>query len=158
LAHICDLKAFFLFLGMFISKTKKIKNKAKESKKTMFVEKQLEKLKNLLNLQDKENTKLFTIRLKKWLEKNGNTSQSITKAIIVILTDLHKQEIEQANKLKKINLEKVKNPILLRFGNEIMRLHNQGLGSRKIAEYFKLKNIKISHSTIYRFIKEQENG
>ena len=86
---------------MFVSKTKKIKNKAKESKKTMFVEKQLEKLKNLLNLQDKENTKLFTIRLKKWLEKNGNTSQSITKAIIVILTDLHEQEIEQANKLKK---------------------------------------------------------
>lgn len=143
---------------MFVSKTKKIKNKAKESKKTMFVEKQLEKLKNLLNLQDKENAKLFTIRLKKWLEKNGNTSQSITKAIIVILTDLHKQEIEQANKLKKINLEKVKNPILLRFGSEIMRLHNQGLGSRKIAEYFKLKNIKISHSTIYRFIKEQTNG
>ena len=143
---------------MFISKNKKIQYRAKESKKTMFVEKQLEKLKNLLNLQDKENAKLFTIRLKKWLEKNGNTSQSITKAIIVILTDLHKQEIEQANKLKKINLEKVKNPILLRFGSEIMRLHNQGLGSRKIAEYFKLKKIKISHSTIYRFIKEQENG
>ena len=90
-----------MFVGMFISKNKKIQYRAKESKKTMFVEKQLEKLKNLLNLQDKENAKLFTIRLKRWLERNGNTSQSITKAIIVILTDLHKQEIEQANKLKK---------------------------------------------------------
>jgi hypothetical protein len=124
----------------------------------MFVEKRAEKVKNLLNLQETENAKLFAIRLKHWIDANGNTTQSILKAIIVILQDLHKKEIKEAQKIKKLNLEKIKNPILLKFGNEILNLHNQGLGSRKIAEYFKLKNIKISHSTIYRFIKEQENG
>jgi hypothetical protein len=124
----------------------------------MFVEKRAEKVKNLLNLQETENAKLFAIRLKNWIDANGNTTQSILKAIIVILQDLHKKEIKEAQKIKKLNLEKIKNPILLKFGNEILNLHSQGLGSRKIAEYFKLKNIKISHSTIYRFIKEQENG
>jgi IS30 family transposase len=77
------------------------------------------------------------------------------------LKDLHHQEAENAKKQLKINIVGVKNPLIKKYANEILTLHNSGFGVRSIEKTLKLKhNIKISYGTIYRFLQQQkaENG
>ena len=128
----------------------------------MLPQTQIKNLKNLLGIKNEKNAVLFLARLEGWIKANGNTKLALAKGLNSILKDIHYQEIKSAKELKKINLEGVKNPILLKYGKQIIELKLQGLGVRRIEKWlWETHRAKISYATIYNFLKHQkevENG
>jgi len=128
----------------------------------MLPQTQLKGIKNLLGIKNEKNAVLFLARLEGWIKANGNTKLALAKGLNSILKDIHYQEIKSAKELKKINLEGVKNPILLKYGKQIIELKLQGLGVRRIEKWlWQTHRAKLSYATIYNFLKHQkkvENG
>jgi tRNA A22 N-methylase len=125
----------------------------------MLNNEQIKIAKKLLCLKNKDSVILFSSRLAGWVNSQKKvTGNGVLKGINKILRDLQHKEIKEANELKKINLDKVKNPILRIYGKEIIELHIvAGLGARKIANYLLEKhNKKVSYGTIYNFLKKQK--
>jgi len=113
-------------------------------------------MKNLA-IKEEKNAVFFLARLQGWIEKNGNTTISIAKGINKILQDIHTKEIQKAQEIKKINLQTIKNPLLKKYAKEIIELHSQGLGARRIEKWlWETHRAKISYSSIYRLIKQQK--
>ena len=123
----------------------------------MLPEQQIKALIKNLCIKEEKNAILFLARLEGWIKANKSTKISLVKGINAILKDIHKKEMQQAQELKKINLEGVKNPILLKYAKEIIELKLQGLGVRRIEKFlFEKHRVKISYATIYNFVKQQE--
>lgn len=123
----------------------------------MFPKTQLKPLMKKLVIKEEKNAVFFLKRLESWLQKNGTSSISIAKGINKILDDIHQLEIQKAQELKRLDLAKVKNPILRKYAKEILELHESGMGVRNIQKtLLEAHRAKISYSTIYRFIKEQK--
>jgi len=93
----------------------------------------IKKAQRLLGIKKQENTILFAKRLQGWIRRHGDATPSILKSIN-ILEDIHKIEIQKIQELKKINLQKVKNPLLRKYANEIIELYQEDLGVRKISQ------------------------
>jgi len=122
----------------------------------MLPQTQVKTLMKKLGIKQEKNAVLFLARLNGWIKKNGNTTISIAKGINKILDDIHQKEIEKAQELRKINLKKIKNPLLRKYAKEIIELHNQGLGARRIEKWiWETHRAKISYSSIYRLLKQQ---
>ena len=110
-----------------------------------------------LAIKEEKNAVFFLARLQGWIKTNGNTTISIAKGINKILDDIHRKEIQKAKELKKINLEKIKNTLLKKYAKEIIELHTQGLGARRIEKWlWETHRAKISYSSIYRLLKQQK--
>jgi hypothetical protein len=124
----------------------------------MLPQTQLKPLMAKLGIREEKNAAFFLARLKNWVEKNGNTTISLVKGINKILNDIHQKEIQQAQKLKEINLSNIKNPLLKKYSKEIIRLNQEeGLGVRKIEKWlWETHRAKISYSSIYRLLKQQK--
>ena len=123
----------------------------------MLPQTQIKNLKNLLGIKNEKNAVLFLARLEGWIKANGNTKIALAKGLNSILKDIHKKEIQEAQKVKKINLEGVKNPILLKYGKQIIELKLQGLGVRRIEKWlWETHRVKLSYATIYNFLKHQK--
>jgi len=124
----------------------------------MFPYAKLKDLQELLGLENKKDAEIFLVRLTGWIKKNGATKTSLIKGITLIHKQLQEKEKEKKEEIKKIKLTGIKNKILLKYATKILELHKQGLGARKISNVlYELHKAKISHSTIYRFLKAQ-NG
>ena len=109
-----------------------------------------------LCIKEEKNAVFFLKRLEGWINKNGNTSISIAKGINKILYDIYQKE---KNETKKINLDGIKNPLIKKYAKEILELHNQGLGARRIQKHlYEAHRAKISHSSIYRYLKAQKEA
>jgi hypothetical protein len=119
---------------------------------------QLKPLMKNLGIREEKNAVLFLARLKGWIEKNGNTTISLSKGINKILEDINDKEIKEAQKLKEINLGNIKNPLLKKYAKEIIRLNKEeGLGVRRIEKWiWENHRAKISYSSIYRLLKQQK--
>ena len=114
-------------------------------------------LQKMLAFKEEQSVLRFLARLSGWIESKPNTQKSLLNALNTILRDLHSQEAENAKKQLKINIVGVKNPLIKKYANEILTLHNSGFGVRAIEKYLKLQhNVKISYGTIYRFLQQQE--
>ena len=128
----------------------------------MLPQTQIKALIKNLGIKEEKNAILFLARLEGWIKKNGSTKISLAKGINAILKDIHAKEIKKAEKVKKINLEGIKNNLIIKYSQKIIELHNKGWGARKIEKYlFEMHRAKISYSSIYRFLKQQkevENG
>ena len=123
----------------------------------MLPQTQIKSLMKKLAIKEEKNAVFFLARLQGWIEKNGNTKISIAKGINKILNDIHKKEMQKAQKFKKINLQTIKNPLLKKYAKEIIELHNQGLGARRIEKWlWETHRAKISYSSIYRLLKQQK--
>jgi len=124
----------------------------------MFPYSKLAELQQITGLPRKENI-VFLKRLSGWIQKNGHTKTSLIKGITLIYKQLHKHQEVKKEEIKKIKLTGIKNKILLKYATEILELHKQGLGARRISQIlFETHRAKISHSSIYRFLKKVENG
>jgi len=120
----------------------------------MFKKHKIKLLQKQLNLKNEANTIRFLARLEGWIKAQGNTKKSLLYGISKIIKELHQDEIIQNT---TINLKDIKNPVIKKYANEIIKLHKQGLGSRKIAQHLKeFHNAKISYMTIYKFLKAQD--
>lgn len=118
---------------------------------------QIKKLMKLLSIKEEKNAVFFISRLQGWIEKNGNYKNSILKGINVILQDIHNNEIKEAEKIKEINLSGIKHPVLIKYGKEILKLHQEGFGVRRIQKWlWEAHRSKISHSSIYNYILKQK--
>jgi hypothetical protein len=119
---------------------------------------QIKPLMAKLGIKEEKNAVFFLVRLKNWVEKNGNTTISIAKGINKILNDIHQKEIQQAQKLKEINLSNIKNPLLRKYAKEIIRLNKEeGLGARRIEKWlWETHKAKISYSSVHRLLKQQK--
>ena len=123
----------------------------------MLPQTQIKFLMKNLGIKKEKNAVLFLARLRGWVKANGSTEIALIKGLNSILKDIHYQEIESAKEVKKINLEGVKNPILLKYAKEIIELKLQGLGVRRIEKIlWETHRAKISYSTIYNFLKQQK--
>ena len=121
----------------------------------MFPYGKLKELGEMTGLTKEENI-IFLKRLSGWIERNGHAKASLIKGITTILKQIKNQKKE---KKKKLELNGVKNKLLIKYADEIISYHRQGLGARKISNLlYELHKAKISHSTIYRFLKKVENG
>jgi IS30 family transposase len=96
------------------------------------------------------------MRLSGWFNSHKSTEPNVILAgLTKIITEIHEKEKQEIN--KNINFP-TKNDYLKKYGAEILKLHKQGYGVRKIAKHLKIyHNIKIGATTIYNFIKAQ-NG
>ena len=122
----------------------------------MFPKTQIRPLMQILGIKEEKNAVFFLKRLEGWINKNGNTSISIAKGINKILYDIYQKE---KNETKKINLDGIKNPLIKKYAKEILKLHNQGLGARRIQKHlYEAHRAKISHSSIYRYLKAQKEA
>jgi IS30 family transposase len=122
----------------------------------MFPKAQIRPLMQMLGIKEEKNAVFFLKRLEGWINKNGNTSISIAKGINKILYNIHEKE---KNETKKINLDGIKNPLIKKYAKEILELHNQGLGVRRIQKHlYEAHRAKISHSSIYRYLKAQKEA
>ena len=122
----------------------------------MFPKTQIRPLMQILGIKEEKNAVFFLKRLEGWINKNGNTSISIAKGINKILYDIYQKE---KNETKKINLDGIKNPLIKKYAKEILELHNQGLGARRIQKHlYEAHRAKISHSSIYRYLKAQKEA
>ena len=122
----------------------------------MFPKTQIRPLMQILGIKEEKNAVFFLKRLEGWINKNGNTSISIAKGINKILYDIYQKE---KNETKKINLDGIKNPLIKKYAKEILELHNQGLGVRRIQKHlYEAHRAKISHSSIYRYLKAQKEA
>jgi ABC-type nitrate/sulfonate/bicarbonate transport system substrate-binding protein len=124
----------------------------------MLPQTQIKPLMAKLGIKKEKNAVLFLARLKGWIEKNGNTTISLSKGINKILEDINDKEIKEAQKLKEINLGNIKNPLLKKYAKEIIRLNKEeGLGVRRIEKWiWENHRAKISYSSIYRLLKQQK--
>jgi hypothetical protein len=114
-------------------------------------------LQKMLAFKEEQSVLRFLARLQGWVESKPLTQKSLVNGLNTILKDLHKIEQENAKKQLKINIVGVKNPLIKKYANEILTLHNSGFGVRAIEKYLKLQhNVKISYGTIYRFLQQQE--
>ena len=121
----------------------------------------LKSLQKILAFKEEKSVLRFLARLQGWIESKPLTQKSLVNGLNTILKDLHKAEQKNAQKALKINISEVKNPLIKKYASEILELHRSGHGVRAIEKTLKLKhNIKISHSTIHRFLSQQkaENG
>jgi hypothetical protein len=117
----------------------------------MFPYAKLKELSEITRLTKEENI-IFLKRLSGWIDKNGYTKTSLIKGITTILRQIKSQQKE---KKKKLELNGITNRLLIKYSDEIISYHNQGLGARRIAGLlYELHKAKISHSTIYRFLKK----
>ena len=122
----------------------------------MLPQTQIKKAKRLLGIKTEENTIFFAKRLQGWIRRNGDATQSILRAVNIILEDIHQKEIKESQELKKINLKEVKNPLLRKYADEIVELYQNDLGVRKISQMlWENHRAKISYSTIYNFLSSQ---
>jgi len=123
----------------------------------MLPQTQIKPLMKKLAIKEEKHIAYFLKRLEGWINANGNTTISLAKAINTILDDIHQKEIQKAQELKKINLKNVKNPLLQKYGNEIVKLYTEKeLGVRRIQKWlFETHRAKISYSSIYRFLQSQ---
>ena len=123
----------------------------------MLPRSQIKGIMKKLGIKEEKNAVFFLARLQGWIEKNGNTTISIAKGINKILNDIHQNEIKKAQEMKKINLQTIKNPLLKKYAKEIIELHKQGLGARRIEKWlWETHRAKISYSSIYRLLKQQK--
>jgi IS30 family transposase len=119
---------------------------------------QIKPLMKKLAIKEEKNVVFFLKRLEGWIRANGHTDISLAKGINKILDDIHKKEIQKAKEFKKINLEGIKHPLLKKYAKEIIELHLQGWGVRRIQKWlWEAHKAKISHSSIHRFIKQQKS-
>ena len=122
----------------------------------MFPKTQLKPLMDKLGIKKEKNAVFFLKRLEGWIDKNGHSSISIAKGLNKILSDIYQMEIQEAQKSKQINLSNIKNPLIRKYANEILELHQSGMGVRNIHKtLLEAHRAKISPSSIYRFIKKQ---
>ena len=134
----------------------------------MLPQTQVKPLMKKLAIKEEKHIAYFLKRLEGWIKTNGNTTISLAKAINKILDDIHQKEIQEAQKMKKINLSGIKNKLIEKYAKEIIELYTKKeLGVRRIEKWlWEAHRAKISYSSIYRFLqsqnlirkKEQENG
>ena len=117
---------------------------------------QIKKAQRLLDIKKEENVIFLSKRLQGWIRKHGDATQSIIRGINTILEDIHNQEIQKAQELKKINLKNISNPKIRKYAVEIIELYQEGFGTRRISQVlWENHRAKISYSTIYNFLSTQ---
>ena len=116
-------------------------------------------LKKFLAFKEEDTVIRFLARLQGWISSKPNTQKSLSNALNTILKDLHRAEAENAQKVLKINLNSIKNPLLKKYASEILELHRSGHGVRYIEKFLQINhNAKISYSTIHRFLQQQSES
>jgi len=86
-------------------------------------------------------------------ESDTLTVNQIIQSIFIIKDIQDKQIQREAKELQ------VKNPILRRYQHDIKLMSHNGLGSNRIAKELRIKHsVNISASTVYRYLKGEENA
>jgi len=119
----------------------------------MFSENKRKRYMRLLDLEEKELT-LFLKRYNYYLKSKNEISPNIILNGFFILDDMRtKRDKEKALRAKY----KSRNKYIIKYRDEILELYQQGFGFTRIAKQLEVNHkIKISRSSIYRFIKSNQ--
>jgi len=126
-----------------------------------FFVKELSKLLLLKEQEVEEFLKRYTYFLKKEQQKGGNLTKTLTaRGLVVILKNIKEKREE---KKKKNIFKNIKHKCLIKHKEKFLELAKLGLGSKRIAKYFKdTLNCSVSHTTIQKALnllkKGAENG
>jgi len=112
-----------------------------------------------LQLTEAETRKLAK-RVAKFIEKESQKTGEITDVIVLksffILNEIKRERY--SSQIINQALASNKNLVIERYYREIVDKHNKGWGARRIAQYLqKHHKVKISHTTVYKFLKELKN-
>ncbi len=116
----------------------------------MFSENKRKRYMRLLDLEEDELT-LFLKRYNYYLKSKNEISPNIILNGFFILDDIRtKRDKEKALRAKY----KSRNKYIIKYREEILELYQQNLGFTRIAKQLEVNHkIKISRSSLYRFIK-----
>ena len=116
----------------------------------MFNENKRKRYMRLLDLEEEELT-LFLKRYNYYLKSKKEISPNIILNGFFILDDIRtKRDKEKALRAKY----KSRNGLIIRYRDEILELYQQGFGFTRISKQLEVNHkIKISRSSLYRFIK-----
>ena len=116
----------------------------------MFSENKRKRYMRLLDLEEEELT-LFLKRYNYYLKSKNEISPNIILNGFFILDDIRiKRDKEKALRAKY----KSRNKYIIKYREEILELYQQGFGFTRIAKQLEVNHkIKISRSSLYRFIK-----
>ena len=116
----------------------------------MFSENKRKRYMRLLDLEEEELT-LFLKRYNYYLKSKKEISPNIILNGFFILDDIRtKRDKEKALRAKY----RSRNKYIIRYRDEILELYQQGFGFTRIAKQLEVNHkIKISRSSLYRFIK-----
>jgi len=114
-----------------------------------FFVRELAKLLLLQEQEIEEFLKRYTYFLKKEQQKGGNLTKTLTaRGLVVILKDIREKREE---KKKKNIFKNIKHKCLIKHKEKFLKLANLGLGSKRIAKYFKdTLHCSVSHTTIQK--------
>lgn len=116
------------------------------------------------NLTEKEVDELFiryagfidtTIRKEEQKGKSKKiTSNLLKRGAYLILSDILKKK--RRDMKKRVDYTGVRHPAILKYGDEIIRLKNEGKGAQMIANIIKAThNVKVSKNTVHNFLQQQ---
>jgi len=116
----------------------------------MFSQNKRKRYMRLLDLEEEELT-LFLKRYNYYLKSKKEISPNIILNGFFILDDIRtKRDKEKALRAKF----KSRNKYIIKYREEILELYQQGFGFTRIAKQLEVNHkIKISRSSLYRFIK-----
>ena len=119
----------------------------------MFSENKRKRYMRLLDLEEDELT-LFLKRYNYYLKSKKEISPNIILNGFFILDDIRtKRDKEKALRAKY----KSRNSYIIKYREEILELYQQGLGFTRISKQLEVNHkIKISRSSLYRFIKSNK--
>lgn len=122
-----------------------------------FFVKELAKLLLLQEEEVKSFLKRYTYFLKSEQKKGGNLTKTLTaRGLVLILKDICSKR--QKNAYKSV-LKGIKHKCLLKHKQKFLELATLGLGSKKIAAYFKdTLHCNVSHTTIQKALNNLKNG
>jgi len=115
----------------------------------------------LLKEEEIENfLKRYSYFLKKEQQKGSNLTKTLTaRGLVLILKDIRKNR--QKNTQETL-FKQIKHKCLIKHKEKFLELANLGLGSKRIAKYFKdTLHCSVSHTTIQKalnILKGKENG
>lgn len=86
-------------------------------------------------------------------DNNPLTVNQIIQSIFIIKDIQDKQIAQEAKELQ------IQNPVIRKHQHEIKLLNHAGLGANRISRELRVKfNVQISASTIYRYLRDSNNG
>ena len=86
-------------------------------------------------------------------DNNTLTVNQIIQSIFIIKDIQDKQIAQEAKELQ------IQNPIIRKYQYDIKILNHAGLGANRISRELRVKfNVQISASTIYRYLRDLNNG
>lgn len=100
----------------------------------------------------------FCMRLSGYFQKAQGRGQKLTKNLVMrSFFILHEMQLEKSRmQKKKIDYDGIRHRAIIKYGDTIIKLKQEGRGAQAIAKYILIHhNLKVSKNTVQHFLDQQ---